>query len=112
MKEAIHLVNNLHTADPTVYVFNDKIYIYPSHDIESGIPENDNGDPFDMRYYHIFSMGTIFGVVIDYGGSLDMKDIPWADRQPWDCDVSFKKGRYYLYFPLKDKTDISRIGVA
>jgi len=41
-----------------------------------------------------------------------MKDIPWADRQPWDCDVSFKKGRYYLYFPLKDKTDISRIGVA
>lgn len=26
-------------ADPAVHVFNDRLYIYPSHDWESGIPE-------------------------------------------------------------------------
>ena len=33
-------------ADPSAHVFEGKIYIYPSHDWESGVPENDNGDPF------------------------------------------------------------------
>jgi len=112
MKKTRYLVNNLYTADPAVHVFNGKLYIYPSHDIESGIPENDNGDHFDMRDYHVFSMETIDGVVADHGVALDVKDIPWAGRQLWDCDVAFKDGKYYLYFPLKDKTDIFRIGVA
>jgi beta-xylosidase len=112
MKEPVYLVDNLYTADPSVHVFNGKLYIYPSHDIESGIPENDNGDHFDMRDYHVFSMETIDGVVTDHGVALDVKDIPWAGRQLWDCDVAFKNGKYYLYFPLKDKTDIFRIGVA
>ena len=42
-------------ADPAVHVFNDRLYIYPSHDWESGIPENDNGDHFNMKDYHVFS---------------------------------------------------------
>ena len=112
MKEPVYLINHLYTADPAVHVFNGKLYIYPSHDIESGIPENDNGDHFDMRDYHIFSMDTIDGPVADHGIALDVKDIPWGGRQLWDCDVAFKNGIYYLYFPLKDKTDIFRIGVA
>jgi len=43
------LVTHMFTADPAAHVFNNKIYIYPSHDIDAGIPENDNGDHFDMR---------------------------------------------------------------
>ena len=35
-----------------------------------------------------------------------------AGRQLWDCDCAEKDGKYYLYFPLKDKNDIFRIGVA
>tara|TARA_B100002049_G_scaffold227935_1_gene202021 strand:- start:204 stop:1136 length:933 start_codon:yes stop_codon:yes gene_type:complete len=99
-------------ADPSAHVFNDKIYIYPSHDVESGIPENDNGDHFDMRDYHVFSMDSIDGEVTDHGEVLHVKDIPWAGRQLWDCDIACKDGKYYLYFPLKDQTDIFRIGVA
>ena len=99
-------------ADPSAHVFNGKIYIYPSHDVESGIPENDNGDHFDMRDYHVFSMESIDGEVTDHGKALDVKDIPWAGRQLWDCDIAHKDGTYYLYFPLKDQTDIFRIGVA
>jgi hypothetical protein len=112
MKKARYLVDHIYTADPSAHVFNGKIYIYPSHDIDAGIPENDNGDHFDMRDYHVFSMDDIDGPVTDHGVALDIKDIPWAGRQLWAPDCAYKNGKYYLYFPLKDKTDIFRIGVA
>lgn len=106
------LIRDIYTADPSAHVFNNKIYIYPSHDIDAGIPENDNGDHFAMRDYHILSMDSIGGKVTDHGVGLDIKDIPWAGRQLWAPDVAFKDGTYYLYFPVKDKKDIFHIGVA
>ena len=106
------LVSAIYTADPSAHVFNNKIYIYPSHDIESGIAENDNGDHFAMRDYHIFSMDSINGPVTDQGVGLDIKNIPWAGRQLWAPDVAFNNGTYYLYFPVKDKKDVFHIGVA
>ena len=112
MKKARYLVDHIYTADPAVHVFDGKLYIYPSHDIESGIPENDLGDHFDMRDYHVLSMDAADGEVTDHGVALDIKDVPWAGRQMWDTDAAFKDGKYYLYFPAKDKTDIFRIGVA
>lgn len=107
-----YLIKDLYIADPSAHVFNDKIYVYPSHDIETGIKENDNGDHFDMRDFHVFSMDKIGGKVTDHGVALDKKDIPWSGRQLWAPDVAFNNGTYYLYFPLKDQTDIFRIGVA
>jgi hypothetical protein len=100
-------------ADPAVHVFEGKLYIYPSHDRESGIPENDNGDHFDMNDYHVFSTSDIENEPLtDHGVVLKVSDIPWAGRQLWDCDVACKNGKYYMYYPLKDKTDIFRLGVA
>ncbi len=108
-----YLVPEDYMADPSVHVFNDRLYIYPSHDRESGIEENDNGDHFDMKDYHVFSTeDPMEGDVVDHGVVLDVDDIPWAGRQLWDCDVAEKDGKYYMYFPLKDKNDIFRIGVA
>jgi len=113
MKTPKYLVPGDYMADPSVHIFNGKLYIYPSHDRESGIPENDNGDHFDMKDYHVFSTGDIEnGKLTDHGVILDVKDIPWAGRQLWDNDVACKNGKYYLYFSLKDKNDIFRIGVA
>ncbi len=106
------LVTDIYTADPSAHVFDNKIYIYPSHDIEAGIPENDNGDHFDMRDYHILSMDSVGGPVTDHGVALDIKNIPWAGRQLWAPDAAFSKGTYYLYFPVKDKEDVFHIGVA
>jgi hypothetical protein len=99
-------------ADPAAHVFNGRLYIYPSHDWESGIPENDNGDHFNMKDYHVLSMDDIDGKVTDYGVVLTVKDIPWAGRQLWDSDVACYNGKYYLYFSMKDKNDIFHIGVA
>lgn len=112
MKKPRYLVKDLYTADPSAHVFNGRLYIYPSHDIEAGIPENDLGDHFDMRDYHVYSLDSVDGEVVDHGVVLDVKDIPWAGRQLWAPDAACKDGKYYLYFPLKDKTDIFRIGVA
>jgi GH35 family endo-1,4-beta-xylanase len=112
MKTPVYLVPDDYMADPAVHVFEDRLYIYPSHDRESGIPENDSGDHFDMNDYHAFSMEDINGEITDHGVVLKVEDIAWAGRKLWDCDVAFKTGRYYMYFPLKDKTDIFRIGVA
>ena len=113
MKEARYLWDRDYMADPSVHVFNGRLYIYPSHDRESGIAENDNGDHFDMNDYHVFSTDDIErGELTDHGVVLRVKDIPWAGRQLWDCDVAYKDGKYYMYFPLKDKNDMFRIGVA
>jgi hypothetical protein len=100
-------------ADPSAHVFNGKIYIYPSHDRDADIPENDNGDHFDMQDYHVFSLDDIEnGKVTDHGEILSVKKIAWAGRQLWDSDVAEKDGKYYLYFSLKDKNDVFRLGVA
>ena len=106
------LVKDIYTADPSAHVFAGRIYIYPSHDIEAGIPENDKGDHFAMNDYHILSMDSVNGPVTDHGVGLAVKDIPWAGRQLWAPDAAFKNGTYYLYFPVKDKQDVFRIGVA
>ena len=57
-------------------------------------------------------MDSVNGEIKDHGIALDIKDIPWAGRQLWAPDAAYKNGKYYLYFPVKDKEDIFRIGVA
>lgn len=106
------LVSHLYTADPSAHVFNGKIYIYPSHDIEAGIPFNDNGDHFGMEDYHVISMDTIDSKAIDNGVALHVKDVPWAERQMWAPDAAYKNGKYYLFFPAKRHDGIFQIGVA
>jgi hypothetical protein len=106
------LVNHIYTADPSAHLFNGRIYIYPSHDIDAGVPEDDLGSHFDMRDYHVLSLDSIGGKVTDHGVALDIRDIPWAGRQLWAPDAAFSNGKYYLYFPAKDKKDAFRIGVA
>lgn len=106
------LVKHIFTADPSAHVFNKKIYIYPSHDIETNIAQADDGGHFNMKDYHVLSMERIGGKVTDHGVALDIRQIPWVGRQLWAPDVAFKNGTYYLYFPAKDKNDVFRIGVA
>lgn len=106
------LISHLFTADPSAHVFNNRIYIYPSHDIDAGTPQDDEGGHFAMVDYHVFSMDTIGGEVTDHGVALDIKDVPWAGRQMWAPDAAFANDTYYLYFPVKDKNDVFKIGVA
>jgi hypothetical protein len=106
------LVSHIYTADPSAHVFNGKIYIYPSHDIDAGIPFNDNGDHFGMEDYHVFSMDSITAKAVDNGVALHVDDVAWAEKQMWAPDAAHKNGKYYLYFPAKRANGIFQIGVA
>ena len=100
-------------ADPAAHVFNGRLYIYPSHDRDAHVGENDNGDHFQMKDYHVLSTDNLMeGEIVDHGKVLDVDDIPWAGAQLWDSDVAEKDGKYYLYFSMKDKTGVFHIGVA
>jgi hypothetical protein len=106
------LVNHIYTADPSAHVFNGKIYIYPSHDVDAGEAFDDLGSHFAMEDYHVLSMDTIDGETVDHGVALHVNDVPWAEQQMWAPDANEKDGIYYLFFPAKDYDGIFRIGVA
>jgi hypothetical protein len=106
------LVTHIYTADPSAHVFDGRVFIYPSHDIDAGVPESDLGDHFQMRDYHVLSMAAPDQPVTDHGVALALEDVPWADRQLWAPDAAYKNGNYYLVFPAKDKQGVFRIGVA
>ena len=106
------LVSHIYTADPSAHLFQGKIYIYPSHDVESDVKEDDMGAHFNMVDYHVYSMEKPGGVITDHGKVLDVADVAWAKRQMWAPDAAEKDGKYFLYFPAKDANDIFKIGVA
>lgn len=106
------LVKHIYTADPSAHVFNGKIYIYPSHDVDAGDAFDDLGSHFAMEDYHVLSMETPDAPATDHGLALHVNDVPWAEKQMWAPDAHEKDGKYYLFFPAKDYNGIFKIGVA
>ncbi|MEK0315542.1 glycoside hydrolase family 43 protein [Cohnella sp. 56] len=106
------LVTHIYTADPSAHVFEDKLYIYPSHDLDHEMTSNDNGDQYDMEDYHVLSMDEELTTAVDHGEALHLRDIPWASKQLWAPDAACRDGKYYLFFPARDHDGIFRIGVA
>ncbi len=106
------LLKHIYIADPSAHVFNGKIYIYPSHDIDAGDAFDDLGSHFAMEDYHVISMDSPRSEARDHGSVLHVKDVPWAAQQMWAPDAAEKEGVYYLFFPAKDRDGIFRIGVA
>ena len=100
------------TADPSAHVFDDKLYIYPSHDIPHEGEDNDNGDEYQMRDYHVLSLDSLEADCVDNGLALSEGDVPWVSSQMWAPDVAYVGGKYYLFFPARDKDEIFRLGVA
>ncbi|MEN5060869.1 glycoside hydrolase family 43 protein [Luteimonas sp. TWI1416] len=106
------LVTHIHTADPSAHVFEGKLYIYPSHDIDAGAPFDDEGGHFGMEDYHVLRQDHPGGEAVDCGRALHVRDVPWAARQMWAPDAACRDGRYYFYFPAKRADGLFRIGVA
>lgn len=106
------LVTDIFTADPSAHVFDGKIYIYPSHDLPHDGEDNDNGDEYQMADYHILSMDSLDAPCVDNGEVLHEKEVPWVSNQMWAPDAAEKDGKYYLFFPARDKEGKFRIGVA
>ncbi len=111
-KQNTPISTELFTADPSAHVFEDRIYIYPSHDIPHNGEDNDNGDEYQMEDYHVFSMSEDSDEVIDHGMVLHQDQVPWVSEQMWAPDVVFKNGIYHLVFPARDKDGNFRLGIA
>jgi hypothetical protein len=108
------LIMDQFTADPTARVFEGKIYVYPSHDINE--PPGYKGRPnwFVMEDYHVFSSENLTDWK-DHGVIVTRGDVPWADPSAyamWAPDCVFKDGKYYFYFPAMAKSGGFQIGVA
>lgn len=94
------VITHMYTADPSARVFNDTLYLYPSHD-------RDDARWWDMVDYHVFSTTDMVNFK-DHGSALHIDDISWAEKYAWAPDAIERDGKYYFYFP----TDQSNIGVA
>jgi hypothetical protein len=106
------LVSEIFTADPSAHIFDNRIYIYASHDIESGGIEDDSGNHFNMIDYHVLSMNLDGSDVTVHPVGLSVEDVSWAKSKFWAPDAAYKDGTYYLYYPAKDENNIFRLGVA
>jgi len=106
------LVRHMYTADPAAHVFEGALYIYPSHDIDTGAAADDLGTQYAMQDYHVFRQNSPDSEAVDCGVALHVRDVPWAEKQMWAPDAACKDGRYYLYFPAKRADGIFQIGVA
>jgi len=93
-------ITHMYTADPSARVFNDTLYVYPSHD-------PDTATWFNMVDWHVFST-TDMKNWTDHGIALSLDDVEWAEKYAWAPDCNFYNGRYYFYYP----TDQDYIGVA
>jgi hypothetical protein len=108
------LIMDQFTADPTARVFEGKIYVYPSHDIQA--PPQYKGRPnwFVMEDYHVFSSENLTDWE-DHGVLLTQTGVDWTNPTAyamWAPDCVFKDGKYYFYFPAIAKSGGMRIGVA
>lgn len=106
------LVTHIYTADPSAHVFEGKLYIYPSHDLDHDNPPTNDGAQYDMEDYHVLSLEDMYSAPVDHGQVLHVNDVPWAEKQMWAPDAAYKNGRYYLFFPARDYEGLFRIGVA
>jgi len=87
------IIKHLYTADPSAHVFNDTLYLYPSHDKE-------DADWFNMSDWHVFST-TDMEHWTDHGVALSLDDISWADKYAWAPDCAEYNGKYYFYYPAE-----------
>ncbi len=93
-------IRHMYSADPSARVFNDTLYVYPSHD-------QDTATWFNMNDWHVYST-TDMKTWKDHGVALSLNDLAWAKRFAWAPDCIQKDGKYYFYYP----TDKFHIGVA
>ena len=107
------IIRDQFTADPTARVFNNKVYLYPSHDIMP--PAGQRQDWFCMEDYHVFSSENLTDWT-DHGVIVTQNKVPWVKPNSysmWAPDCVYKNGKYYFYFPSNPASGMGfGIGVA
>ena len=93
------IIRDQFTADPKARVFNNKVYLYPSHDIMP--PAGQRQDWFCMEDYPVFSSENLTDWT-DHGMIVTQNKVPWVrpnSYSMWAPDCVERNGKYYFYFP-------------
>lgn len=112
------IIRTQFSADPSARVFNNRVYLFPSHDIIAAEGKGRAGW-FCMEDYHVFSSANLTDWT-DHATIVTQNEIPWVrpnSYSMWAPDCIERNGKYYFYFPSspKDTTTYGRgftIGVA
>ena len=87
-------------SDPAVRVFDNTVWLYPTHDV----PGDNSKD--NLHDWHCFS-STDMEHWKDNGIMFTLKDISWENKKAYAADIIRYKKKYYFYF-----TANYQIGVA
>ncbi|MEO8254943.1 MAG: family 43 glycosylhydrolase [Flavobacterium sp.] len=112
------IIRNQYSADPSARVFNDRVYLYPSHDIVATEVKGKK-DWFCMEDYHVFSSDNLTDWT-DHGVIVTQNKVPWVRPESysmWAPDCIERNGKFYFYFPSTPKDTVANgrgfsIGVA
>jgi beta-xylosidase len=104
------LVRHISSTDPDVQVWDGVVWMYCSQDHPA--QPGDKGVYDRMDGYHAFSSSDLIHWT-DHGEVMHSRNIAWAKPGwMWAPVAARKDGKYYLYYPNRDKEDQKRIGVA
>lgn len=99
------IIQTAYTADPAPMVFNDRLYVYTSHD-------EDDSTWFTMNNWKLFSTNDMVNWT-DHGVILSYTDFDWAKRDAWAAQCIERNGKFFMYVPMISKTNNKgAIGVA
>ncbi|KAK2754549.1 hypothetical protein FQN54_006950 [Arachnomyces sp. PD_36] len=97
------IVQDIYTADPAPFVYNDRVYLFTGHD-------EDGADYFDMRDWRLFSSEDMVNWQ-HHGSPLAVTDFSWAVSDAWAGQVIERNDQFYWYVPVQADSGKS-IGVA
>ncbi|MDN3670404.1 glycoside hydrolase family 43 protein [Echinicola jeungdonensis] len=98
------IIQTSYTADPAPMVYNDKVYLYTSHD-------EDNSTWFTMNDWRLYTTEDMVNWT-DHGAVLSYKDFSWGKMNAWAPQCIERGGKFYMYVPITDRNNKNGIGVA
>lgn len=93
------------TADPAPMVYQDRLYLYTSHDEDV---TKDNF--FTMNEWRVYSTVDMVNWT-DHGSPASLKTFSWSTDNAWAPQAIPRDGKIYLYVPINNNTG-AKIGVA
>ena len=98
------IIQTNYTADPAPMVYNDKLYLYTTHD-------EDGSTWFTMNDWRLYTTIDMVNWT-DHGAILSYSDFSWAKINAWAAQCIERNGKFYMYVPITTIDNQGAIGVA
>ncbi|KAL2203156.1 xylosidase/arabinosidase [Sarocladium strictum] len=93
------------TADPAPIVYNNRLYVFTSHD------EDDTSSGFfNMKNWRLFSTVDMANW-LDHGSPMGLTTFSWASKDAWAGQVIERNNKFYYYVPITRSGGCMAIGV-